>query len=299
MEIMIEKAMMQDAVQLTDIMKAAFDEEAQKWLTDDEQNIADFNIQPPGYDSLQMTKYMIQELDYYKVIYKNSIAGGIIVTLSGKSYGRIDRIFIRPDLQGCGIGSAAITFIENHYPYVKAWELETSARQINNHHFYEKMDYQLSFKTDEEYCYEKRTGPSKKDITDSQFENCDMGNTEVYKVNMSESSFSNSSLSKAHFSNCNLSHSKFRNINFQKTLFADLNLSQSRFMHVTLSGVQFAETNLRGGEDPISFNGCNLEGSKITNSCMKNVEISESSISGMKINGIRVEELLRVYEQNK
>lgn len=89
MEILIEKAMMKDAVQLTDIMKAAFDEEAQKWLTGDEQ-ISDFNIQPPGYDSLKMTKYMIQELDYYKVIYKNEIAGGIIVTISGKSYGRID-----------------------------------------------------------------------------------------------------------------------------------------------------------------------------------------------------------------
>ncbi|MGY6211657.1 GNAT family N-acetyltransferase [Cytobacillus firmus] len=298
MEILIEKAMMKDAVRLTDIMKAAFDEEAQKWLTGDEQ-ISDFNIQPPGYDSLQMTKYMIQELDYYKVIYKNEIAGGIIVTISGKSYGRIDRIFMRPDLQGCGIGSAVITFIENHYPYVKAWELETSARQINNHHFYEKMGFQLSFKTDEEYCYEKRTGPSKQDLRDSQFENSDMGNTEFYKVNMAESSFSNSSLSKAHFSNCNLSHSKFQNINLQKTLFADLNLSQSRFMHVTLSGVLFADTNLRGGENPISFNGCNLEGSKITNCCLKNVEISESRMSGMKINGIPVEELLRVFEQNK
>ncbi|WHY60099.1 GNAT family N-acetyltransferase [Cytobacillus firmus] len=298
MEILIEKAMMKDAVQLTDIMKAAFDEEAQKWLTGEEQ-ISDFNIQPPGYDSLQMTKYMIQELDYYKVIYKNEIAGGIIVTISGKSYGRIDRIFIRPVLQACGIGSAAITFIENHYPYVKAWELETSARQINNHHFYEKMGFQLSFKTDEEYCYEKRTGPSKQDLRDSQFENSDMGNTEFYKVNMAESSFSNSSLSKAHFSNCNLSHSKFQNINLQKTLFADLNLSESRFMHVTLSGVQFADTNLRGGENPVSFHGCNLEGSKITNCRMKNVEISDSSIAGMKINGIPVEELLRVYEQNK
>nr|WP_315363939.1 GNAT family N-acetyltransferase [Cytobacillus firmus] len=299
MEILIEKAMMKDAVQLTHVMKSAFDEEARKWLTDDEEYIADFNIQPPGYDSLQMTEYMIQELDYYKVIYKNEIAGGIIVTISGKSYGRIDRIFIRPELQGYGIGSAAMKFIESHYPYVKAWELETSARQINNHHFYEKMGFQLSFKTDEEYCYEKRTGAAKQDIKDSQFEDCDMGNTEFYKVNISESSFSNSSLSKAHFNNCNLSHSKFQNINLQKSLFADLNLSESRFLHVTLSGVQFAETNLRGGKDPISFNGCNLEGSKITNCCMENVEISESSISGMKINGIPVEELLRVYEQNK
>ncbi|WP_260508142.1 GNAT family N-acetyltransferase [Cytobacillus firmus] len=296
MELMIEKAMMNDAVLLTKIMKAAFDQEAQKWLSN-EQNTADFNIQPPGYDSLEMTEYMIQELDYYKVIYKNEIVGGIIVTISGKSYGRIDRIFIGPDFQGNGFGSAAMKLIEKHYPYVKTWELETSAKQINNHHFYEKMGYQISFETEEEYCYEKRNGAAKQDPADMQFENCAMANTEIYKVNMPESSFSNSNLSKSHFSNCNFSQSKFQNINLQRTLFADLNLSDSRYMHVTLSGVRFADTNLREGKTPISFDRCNLEGSRIKSSSLKNVEISDSNISGMKINGISVEDLFHAYEQ--
>jgi len=297
MELMIKKAMMNDAVLLTKIMKAAFDQEAQKWLSSDEQNTADFNIQPPGYDSMEMTEYMIQELDYYKVIYKDEIVGGIIVTISGKSYGRIDRIFIGPDFQGSGFGSAAMNFIEEQYPYVKTWELETSAKQINNHHFYEKMGYQISFKTEEEYGYEKSTGAVEQDSADIQFENWTRENTEIYKVNMAESSFSNSNLSNAHFSNCNLSQSKFQNINLQGTLFADLNLSDSRYMHVTLSGVRFADTNLREGETPISFERCNLEGSEIKSSSLKNVEIIDSNISGMKINGISVEDLFQAYEQ--
>ncbi|MCS0671816.1 hypothetical protein [Cytobacillus firmus] len=61
MELMIKKAMMNDAVLLTKIMKAAFDQEAQKWLANDEQKTADFNIQPPGYDSLEMTERIIND----------------------------------------------------------------------------------------------------------------------------------------------------------------------------------------------------------------------------------------------
>ena len=60
---------------------------------------------------------------------------GIIVTISGKSYGRIDRIFVEPVYQGKGIGSNVIKLIEAEYPSIRIWDLETSSRQINNHHF--------------------------------------------------------------------------------------------------------------------------------------------------------------------
>lgn len=89
--IRIEKASITDAEKLTEIKKRTFDEEAKKWLPNQE-NIIDYNIQPPGYSSIEMTKYMIKELNYFKVIYNKTIVGGIIVTISGKSFGRIDRI---------------------------------------------------------------------------------------------------------------------------------------------------------------------------------------------------------------
>lgn len=154
MNITIEKATILDAEKLTEIMKRTFDEEARRWITNEET--VDHNIQPPGYASIEMTKYMIEELAYYKIRYKEEIVGGVIVTLTGKNFGRIDRIFIDPNYQGKKIGSRALDLIEEEFPAIRAWDLETSSRQVNNHHFYEKKGYENSFRTQEEFGYIKR-----------------------------------------------------------------------------------------------------------------------------------------------
>ncbi|WP_257130257.1 GNAT family N-acetyltransferase [Bacillus pseudomycoides] len=282
--------------------KRTFDEEAKKWLPNQE-NITDYNIQPPGYSSIEMTKYMIKELNYFKVIYNKTIVGGIIVTISGKSFGRIDRIFVDLDSQGKGIGSKVIDLIEKEFPNVRAWDLETSSRQLNNHYFYEKMGYQATFKTEDEYCYIKRIetplgiekSVENEDISGTQYENCNMAKTECYQVTLEGSSFSNSNLMSSHINNCNLSHSKFHNINFRNTLFADLNSSNSEMALVTLDGVRFVDTSLGDEGNPITFERCDLKGSKINNSNLRNVEIQQSDITGMKINNIPVEDLLELY----
>ncbi|RZT23542.1 GNAT family N-acetyltransferase [Fictibacillus sp. BK138] len=298
--ITIELATLQDAVELTEIMKKTFDEEAAKWLPN--KDVVDYNIQPPGYSSLEVTKYMIEELNYYKIMYRDEIAGGIIVTVSGQSYGRIDRIFVNPVHQGKGIGSKAIRFIEQEFPHVRAWDLETSSRQLNNHHFYEKMGYRTTFETEDEFCYVKKIESkaenlvNDQDLSKTQYENCNLSATDFYQVNLEGSSISTSNVSNLHVSNCNLSHSKFQNINYRNTLFADLNLSDSKMRFVTLGGVQFLDTNLGDGGNSVSFERCDLKGSKISNCDLRNVEIAESDVTGMKINNIPVDELLKAYD---
>ena len=128
----IEKALIADAERLTEIKKKTFDEEARKWLTNQE-DIVDYNIQPPNYASIETAKYMIRELNYYKVMFNEEIVGGVVVTLSGKTHGRIDRIFINPQYQGKGMGSKVIDLIEEVFPYISTLDLETSSRQLNNH----------------------------------------------------------------------------------------------------------------------------------------------------------------------
>jgi uncharacterized protein YjbI with pentapeptide repeats len=299
----IEKAAIADAEVLTEIMRRTFDEEARKWLPDDAK-VIDYNIQPPGYDSVGMNRFMIRELNYYKVLFNGDIVGGIIVTVSGKSYGRIDRIFVDPEFQGKGIGSKAMELIEQAFPYVRSWDLETSSRQTSNHAFYEKMGYQTTFETQEEFYYMKRTGLAdgmglvqNKDLSHVQYENCKMEMSEFYQVNLEGSSFSNSNLSKVSITNANLSRSRFLNINFRDNLFADLNLSNSELAFVSLSGVRFTDTNLGKENEPISFDRCDLEGSKIKDCNLKNVQIETSDLAGMKINNIPVEELLELYER--
>lgn len=303
MLITIQKAVIADAEKLTEIMQKTFDEEVRRWLLN--QDISDYNIQPPGYTSVEMTKYMIEELAYYKIMYNKAIVGGIIVTITGRSFGRIDRIFVDPDYQGRKIGSRVIELIEEVYPTVRTWDLETSSRQRNNHHFYEKMGYRIAYKTEDEYGYIKRKESSldignlveNKDVSNTQYENCNMEKTEYYEVGLEGSSFSNSNLANIHISNCNLSHSKFQNINFKHSYYVDLNLSYSKMRLVTLGGVRFIDTNLGDDKEPLSFERCDLQGTKISNSNLRNLQIIDSDITGMTIDNIQVEKLLEVYYQ--
>lgn len=302
--IAIAKATITDVEKLTEINKRTFDEELKKWLPNQE-NVIDYNIQPPGYSSIEMTKYMIRELEYFKILQDKEIVGGIIITISGMSYGRIDRIFIDPNYQGKGIGSRVINLIEDEFPNVRTWDLETSGRQINNHYFYEKMGYTTTFETEEEYGYLKKIETlseieslvENKNISNTQYENCDMAKTEFYGVNLEGSSFSNSNVMNSHISNCNLSHSKFQNLNLTNSLYADLNLSNSEMIFVTLGGVNFIDTNLGDKNMPISFDRCDLEGSKFSNSNLRNVEIQNSDLSGMKIDNVPVEDLIDAFYQ--
>ncbi|OOZ84242.1 GNAT family N-acetyltransferase [Bacillus cereus] len=304
--IFIEKATILDAEKLTEIMTRTFDEEAKRWLCAQE-DVIDYNIQPPGYSSVEMMKYSIEELDCYKVIMDEKIIGGIIVTISGKSYGRVDRIFVDPVYQGKGIGSHIIKLIEEVYPSIRIWDLETSSRQINNHYFYKKMGYEIIFKSGDEYCYVKRITVDSaeedliknKDMKNSQYENCNLANTEYYQVNLKNGSFIGSNMMNMKMSNCNVSQSNFRNINFRNSSYADLNISGSKFDFVTLGGVQFKDTSLGENKDPISFNRCDLEGSTISNCNLKNMKIENCDISGMKINGIPIENLFELYNKVK
>ncbi|MGE6618746.1 GNAT family N-acetyltransferase [Bacillus mycoides] len=294
--ISIEKATILDAEKLTEIMKRTFDEEAKQWLCD-QDGVIDYNIQPPGCSSVEMMKYSIEELESFKVIMNKEIIGGIIVTISGKSYGRIDRIFVEPKHQGIGIGAQVIDFIEEEFPSVRIWDLETSSRQINNHHFYKKMGYETIFETEDEYCYVKKIKIAlseenlvkNKDMKNGQYENYNLANTEYYQVNLKNSSYVSS----------NVSQSTFRNINFRNSSYADLNISGSKFNFVTLGGVQFRDTSLGEDKDPISFDRCDLESTTIRSSNLKNIEIENCDITGMKINGISVEELLELYNRVK
>lgn len=301
MPITIEKADISDAIILTEIMKRTFDEESRRWIQ--HLGIVDNNIQPPGYASIEMTKYMIEELAYYKISYAKDIVGGVIVTLTGKNFGRIDRIFVDPTYQGKKIGSKALDLIEEEFSAVRVWDLETSSRQMNNHYFYKKKGYENTYKSEDEYGYtkrkelteEKENKVSNQDISNRQYEDCNMEKVECYQVSLAGSSFGNSNLMNTNFNNCNLSGSKYQNINFSNSLYADSNLSQSQFRLVTLNGVRFRDTNLEDGAEPISFERCNLQGTEIINSNLRNVQITNSDLNGMTIDHIPVEKLLEAY----
>jgi uncharacterized protein YjbI with pentapeptide repeats len=70
-------------------------------------------------------------------------------------------------------------------------------------------------------------------------------------------------------------------------------LAGSEFVDTNLEQSKFHDVNLRASEfDDVAFTG-----STIRNACLGDVSIADANYSGMRIDGILVTELLRVYRE--
>ncbi|KHL93295.1 hypothetical protein QW71_24590 [Paenibacillus sp. IHB B 3415] len=302
----IRKAMAEDAEQLAAVMKRTFDREMQRWLPGEEL-LLDSNLRPPGYASIELHRYAIREADYYVIEDGAQIIGGANVHVLGR-HARVDKIFIDPVRQGTGLGSKTLVFLEEQYPEVRAWKLETSSKQLSNHYFYEKSGYVRIYESPDEYGYEKITvslaAPEEQGIrfedqqlSGAEFENCAMDKADFYNMNLATASFNNSNLYGSLFTDCNLSGAKFTNLNLGSVLIADSRLSGSEIALVALDGVHFHDTSLGASGKPAQFERCDLSGSHFTGCDLSGVNISQCEISGLRINDIPVEKLLEAYAQ--
>lgn len=88
-----------------------------------------------------------QEIDFiannYSYILKddNQIIGGVVVTDQGNGHYHLGPIFVKLEYQNKGFGSFVIKFLENEFPNVNKWTLETPYLSYRNHHFYEKHGF--------------------------------------------------------------------------------------------------------------------------------------------------------------
>jgi RimJ/RimL family protein N-acetyltransferase len=111
---------------------------------------------PPGYDSPDWQLEMGETATAYLVIVvEDRVVGGMIVFGSAGEYW-LGRMFIDPDQQGCGIGTAAVAELEQGFPDARLWSLETPPWNRRNHRFYEKVGYSHVGSSDSgDYLYEK------------------------------------------------------------------------------------------------------------------------------------------------
>ncbi|WP_342671125.1 GNAT family N-acetyltransferase [Paenibacillus borealis] len=233
--------------------------------------------------------------------------GGANVHIVGR-HARVDKIYIDPSYQGRGYGSKILSFLEGEYPAMRSWKLETSSRQLSNHHFYEKAGYTRIYESPGEFGYEKITGslPAAKEqgtrfedqrLSGAEFENCAMEGADFYNMNFEKSSYNNSNLHGSLFTDCNLSETRFTNLNLTGTLIADSRLSGSEIVLVALDGVHFHDTSLGASGKPARFERCDLAGSQFSGCDLSGVNISQCEISGLRINDIPVEKLLEAYAE--
>ena len=71
-------------------------------------------------------------------------------------------------------------------------------------------------------------------------------------------------------------------------------LAGSEFLDTDLEGAKFRDVNLRGAE----FSDVALTGATIRNACLGDVTIADANYTGMRIEGILVTDLLRVYREH-
>lgn len=90
----------------------------------------------------------------------------------------------------------------------------------------------------------------------------------------------------------------------EKCLFDDVNLNGSSFLNLALLDSDFEKCTLNGSKfqdlamEKCEFNNVNLGGSKLIKADLSGMEIDGSCITeGMKIDGIPVEELLKLYNE--
>jgi N-acetylglutamate synthase-like GNAT family acetyltransferase len=122
---------------LTTIMTRAFDDDAQKHLGKARGG-------PEGYDNGDFFRkwlFSYKESEGFKIIHQEQVVGGIIVWNLPGGHNILGTIFIDPDFQDQGLGTATWQAIEAKYPQAKNWRLGTPDWATKNHHFYQKCGF--------------------------------------------------------------------------------------------------------------------------------------------------------------
>ena len=298
--IRLEVAVETDAEQIRNMMIAIEKDETDRWYDNGERPFI------PGYNSVDMQKYHMWDKKYYKIIYNDTLAGVLLISYTGREHARVDRFYIEPTFQNKGIGSKVITLMEEIYPTVKIWSLDTIQKSTRNHNFYEKNGYEKIGEDEDERYYCKRRDElindlngfhSNRDFSNQNFRNSNMQKVDIYECNMIKTSFSNVNLQKSIYQNTNLSKTRFTNVNMSSSVLGDSNMNKIEICHVSLADAYIHDTNLEFQEKkvPLTIERCELINSRIIDSNLQNISICNCNIEGMTIDGILISDIINLY----
>lgn len=152
-----EKITQDDVMDMTEIMKRAFDEDTKRHLGKECGG-------PSGYDNGDfITKwYLNSGADAFKILKDGKLIGGINVFINENNENFLGNIFLDPQYQDKGYGTIIWEYIELKYPKTKKWITDTPGFSKRNHNFYvNKCGFKVvrienpKDKYEESYCLEK------------------------------------------------------------------------------------------------------------------------------------------------
>ncbi|OQY30979.1 MAG: hypothetical protein B6241_14975 [Spirochaetaceae bacterium 4572_59] len=98
---------------------------------------------PEGYDSIPWYQEASERGKMFTIRRNAVLVGGLFYTLKSDHRGWINRIFIKPSLQGQGIGRRVFFKLEQKYSSIREWGLDTPHWAEHNQNFYRSMGYRI------------------------------------------------------------------------------------------------------------------------------------------------------------
>ena len=143
MSLQFVKAGTSDALTLTAISKRAFDSDV--YVGGSSKG------GPPGYMSVPFHTEMAGQGYLYKLTDDGLIVGGAILFLKNDVL-NVGRIFIAPEHFRKGYGIFMMREVENMFPEVKEFTLDTPVWNVRTNSFYSKLGYK-EIKRDKEFVF--------------------------------------------------------------------------------------------------------------------------------------------------
>ena len=143
MSLKFVKASTSDALTLTGISKRSFDSDVLIG--------APSSSGPPGYMSVPFHTKMARQGNLYKLTDEGLIVGGAVLFLKNDIL-NVGRIFVAPEHFHKGYGKFIMQEVENLFPEVKEFTLDTPVWNVMTNTFYSKLGYK-EIKRDKEFVF--------------------------------------------------------------------------------------------------------------------------------------------------
>ena len=147
MSLRLLKASPSDALTISGISKRAFDSDVSVG--------APAPSGPPGYMSAEFHAEMAEQGHLYKLTEDGLVVGGALLFLEGDVL-NVGRIFVAPEHFRKGYGIFMMQEIENMFPGVKEFTLDTPVWNVRTNSLYPKLGYTEVKRDDGFVFYSKR-----------------------------------------------------------------------------------------------------------------------------------------------
>ncbi len=122
-------------------------------------------------------------------------------------------------------------------------------------------------------------------------------------VNWAGARFHDANLTEAGLTRVNLQRATVARSNLSGIVFLEVNLSDNSIPAIHMGGASLMHVQLpegrEGTHEPVRFEQCELQGARFQGCDLSRVEIRDCHTPGMTIDGVEVEELLRVYHESR